>query len=705
VEGRVAELERELSAMRALLKGRGGDGGMGDGEVDDGGGVESGGYGASGRDGNSNGSEMDCVGASERSSSTQESPAPASGENTRATTAGTFDGQFTDSNKDLDVVDRGRVSMGTATDLVRVYVDHCMALYPAVILPKQTTASELKTSKPVLFLAVIAAAALGWNDPDLSRFLNEEVRRLFADRIFIKGEKSLELVQSLLITVAFYYPPDSPEKLQFYQYIHMAATMAVDIGIGSVPSSVGGNKGAEDEGHMAEISRTILRCYISAARYFFPPNFDLLKLIWESVAARMRRPPMLQFNNWMSDCLSRLEKSPSGLDRRLAAWVRLQRIADEASTSFGFDDPSTSISLMESRMHVIVKAFERRLEDWKKETAPELIDSKIALLNPLLCSETNRLGIVVLTTEYHLNAIFVYEFVMSGGKHDIQDFKKKHFTLIPLDTPYPRKHRPPPSADQINATMKCIDSCHILIEAFLNLDVAMLRTVISSLYVSAAFALLCLLRISFTIGTSDGGIGELIDIANLKIDSYLEAMRRKLKEAEGGPMRCRLAEHWVHVLDKRIQTWHDQHQQQMRESSMERKGDGDEALGFPPAVETDRQYGAQQDFKGYPQDEFQLPAPQNCARPSFAQPNDTTPFDAKLTAQNGMEHNSQTQQCAPSLVTSLSDSSARPDATMEWKSDNNNDDVFLFQNDGLLGDTDLFNWMEDGTLLNDLPGW
>ena len=42
---------------------------------------------------------------------------------------------------------------------------------------------------------------------------------------------------------------------------------------------------------------------------------------------------------------------------------------------------------------------------------------------------------------------------------------------------------------------------------------------------------------------------------------------------------------------------------------------------------------------------------------------------------------------------------------MEWKSDNNNDDVFLFQNDGLLGDTDLFNWMEDGTLLNDLPGW
>lgn len=374
---------------------------------------------------------------------------------------------------------------------------------------------------------------------------------------------------------------------------------------------------------------------------------------------------MLLFNSWMGDCLNRLEKSSSDLDRRLAAWVRLQRIADEASTSFGFDDPSTSIDLTESRLHVIVRAFERRMDDWKKETSPELVD-------------------IVLTMEYHLNNIFVYDFVMSGGKHDIQDFKKKHFTLISLDTPYPRKHRPPPSTDQLNATMKCIDSCHTLIDAFLDVDIPTLRKMMSGLYVSAMFSLLHLLKISWVIGTSEGGIADLIDMAGLKIDGYLEAMRKKLREAEGGPMRCRLAEHWAMVLDARIQTWHDQHQQQMRESSMERKGDGDEALGFPPAVESGPQYGAQQDCKWLP--------------------NATIPFDPK-PFQQGIGRDSQNQQGNPSQVTSQADSSARPDAAMEWKSDVNNDNVFLFQNDGLLGDTDLFNWMEEGALLNDLPGW
>lgn len=268
MEGRVAELERELSAMRAALREREGnpiDRGDADADADA---DERGSYGMDGMR-----SEVDGISRSERSGSTQESisPTPASGENTntRATTAGTFDGQYTDENRDLDVVDRGRVSMATATHLVRIYVDHCMPLYPAVILPRITTALDLKTSKPVLFLAIIAAASLGGDDPDLSKFLNQEVLRLYADRIFIKGEKSLELVQGLLITVAFYYPPGNPERLQFYQYIHVAVTMAVDIGIGSVNSGIWGRGGrvGEDEGHMAEISRTVLRCYISAARY------------------------------------------------------------------------------------------------------------------------------------------------------------------------------------------------------------------------------------------------------------------------------------------------------------------------------------------------------------------------------------------------------------------------------------------------------
>ena len=86
---------------------------------------------------------------------------------------------------------------------------------------------------------------------------------------------------------------------------------------------------------------------------------------------------MLLFNKWMGECLDLLKKAPSILDRRLAAWVELQRIADDTSTSFGFDDPSTDINITDSRMQTIIKSFERRMEDWKRVIVPEIMDGKL----------------------------------------------------------------------------------------------------------------------------------------------------------------------------------------------------------------------------------------------------------------------------------------------------------------------------------------
>jgi len=76
----------------------------------------------------------------------------------------------------------------------------------------------------------------------------------------------------------------------------------------------------------------------------------------------------------MAESLSLLDKSPSLMDQRIAALVRLQRIADEATTAFGFDDASTSFSLDELRMQVILRSFERRMEEWRQSTAPGALD-------------------------------------------------------------------------------------------------------------------------------------------------------------------------------------------------------------------------------------------------------------------------------------------------------------------------------------------
>jgi hypothetical protein len=88
---------------------------------------------------------------------------------------------------------------------------------------------------------------------------------------------------------------------------------------------------------------------------------------------RMHRPNMLQWSSGMSDCLDVLENSPDAclLDQRLAAWVRLQNIADEWSKSVG---------LINSRVEVSLKGFQRQLQKWKETAGPGVINSMLFLI-------------------------------------------------------------------------------------------------------------------------------------------------------------------------------------------------------------------------------------------------------------------------------------------------------------------------------------
>lgn len=101
-----------------------------------------------------------------------------------------------------------------------------------------------------------------------------------------------------------------------------------------------------------------------------------MKLTLPSFAMRLRRPSILTFNAWMEECVALLEKSPILEDRRIIAWLKLQRISDEANTAFGFDDASTSFSLSELRLQAILKIFDRKMQDWKKSIPTEVLTGR-----------------------------------------------------------------------------------------------------------------------------------------------------------------------------------------------------------------------------------------------------------------------------------------------------------------------------------------
>ena len=138
----------------------------------------------------------------------------------------------------------------------------------------QVTAASVRRSRPTLFLAILAAAS-GSDRPSLFRDLNTELFRVLAQKVVMDNEKTLELVQAMLIIAVWYFPPDRFEELKHYQYIHMGATMAVDIGlcesnsdqlsIKENPASTSSSSQPNStiaESSTTERCRTLLACYL-----------------------------------------------------------------------------------------------------------------------------------------------------------------------------------------------------------------------------------------------------------------------------------------------------------------------------------------------------------------------------------------------------------------------------------------------------------
>lgn len=99
----------------------------------------------------------------------------------------------------------------------------------------------------------------------------------------------------------------------------------------------------------------------------------------DSVAMKTRRPNLLLFNDWMSECVKHLERSPNAVDRHMATWFELQRVVDEAMTSFGLDDTSSTAPLTESRLQAVLRWFDNRMQSWKKDLSMEMHTGKLLL--------------------------------------------------------------------------------------------------------------------------------------------------------------------------------------------------------------------------------------------------------------------------------------------------------------------------------------
>lgn len=175
-----------------------------------------------------------------------------------------------------DVIDRGIVSLNNAVEAFDVYVNEMVPHFPVVIFPPGTQMADIRRTKPILFHSILAIS-IGTIQPEIQDTLVEEFYKIIADRVVVRGDKSLELVQAILIASAW-YPPERFEQLKFYQLVHMAITLAMDFGMGrrtmlnKKPFSVKdliGKKSYTADLDAVETRRAWVGCYYLSVQYAF----------------------------------------------------------------------------------------------------------------------------------------------------------------------------------------------------------------------------------------------------------------------------------------------------------------------------------------------------------------------------------------------------------------------------------------------------
>jgi hypothetical protein len=275
-----------------------------------------------------------------------------------------------------DVVDDGIISIDTARQLFQTYRDVLFPLCPAVAVDPTVTADDMRRTRPTLFLAMIAAAA-GKDNAALSAVLEREVMHAYATRSLIRSEKSLELVQAMLISSVCYQPPHKFGQLKYYEYIHSAANMAMDLGIGSRSVSNRSRQMASSVMHPAHDVRNPI--ITMAPRGPYPANdsgsienrrtFLACYFISTGVSLSLGRPCMLRASSYVRESVDILEQSPDALptDRIIAAWTTLVMLAEEGSVALSYDDLGAIASIADLRTQLTIKDIEGRLSAWYRK--------------------------------------------------------------------------------------------------------------------------------------------------------------------------------------------------------------------------------------------------------------------------------------------------------------------------------------------------
>ncbi|KAL7943710.1 hypothetical protein V8C42DRAFT_328235 [Trichoderma barbatum] len=394
-----------------------------------------------------------------------------------------------------DPVLTGLVSFEFAHDLFSAFAEDMAPIYPLVLLPSHWTWQHAQGAKPALFRAILSVASSN-RHPECCKMLFRSTARYVAEEVTMHGNKSLDLIQALLILAAWYCPMGNFPKLMFSQYANMAATQVLDLKSSNdeqyrIPST---NEAFVYSEQLTETCRTFLACYFLSS----------------SMAFSFRRPFVLRHEPWVDGCIRVLETAPSvhPNDRRLIEWTKLQMIAEESISATGLYSGS-HVNFSDETICRVLKYGGERAAAWKDQVSTEIIHQPMMI-------------------HYHMVLISLHEPAFYDG-HDMEDFRPPYkLRSLPLAKNLGNYF----SLDVANSFAQCVASAQKVIHTFLDIPIETLQIMPVIIYTRITYAAVVLMKFDVSARVPQS-VACLLDNVEFNPKVLLLQLFNKLALAEG----------------------------------------------------------------------------------------------------------------------------------------------------------------------------
>ena len=118
--------------------------------------------------------------------------------------------------------------MDSDADLLSIYMNHLCSSFPFVVVPPSSTPASLQRTRPFLLKAIRLVASL--RSLHSMRGQRHSFMRYISEAVLIKSERSLDLLQSILVLLGFYHY-HCLLHTQFNSLTQLAISMIGDMGL------------------------------------------------------------------------------------------------------------------------------------------------------------------------------------------------------------------------------------------------------------------------------------------------------------------------------------------------------------------------------------------------------------------------------------------------------------------------------------------